>query len=117
MCCSCGNKRGTSEPKSSSVNSLRVGAQNDLAGSFLVKILHSVEGGDVEQGCPNLEINIPYLRLLSLYLSLVFTYFACLHCFIFICLIYLVLNCYMFGIACSHLYSTKRVIVAPQLLI
>ena len=49
-----------------------VAAPSDPVGSFLVKILHSVEGGDVEQGCSNLETNLPCLRLLSLYLSLVF---------------------------------------------
>ena len=57
----------------SSVNSLvGVAAPSDLVGSFLVEILHSVEGGDVEQVCSNLEIILPCLRLLSLYLSLVF---------------------------------------------
>ena len=40
--------------------------------SFLVKILHSVEGGDVEQGCLNLETNLPCLRLLSLSLTYVY---------------------------------------------
>ena len=30
-------------------------ASSDLAGSILVKILHSVEGRDVKQGCSNLE--------------------------------------------------------------
>ena len=48
-----------------------IAAPSDLAGSILVKILHSVEGGDVEQGCSNLETNLSYLRLLSLS-SLVF---------------------------------------------
>ena len=44
-----------------------------LAGSIIVKILHSIEGGDVEQVCSNLETVLPYLRLLiSLSLSLVF---------------------------------------------
>ena len=40
--------------------------------SILVEILHSVEGGDVEQGCSNLEIVLPCVRFLSLSLSLVF---------------------------------------------
>jgi len=75
------------------VNSLvGVAATSDLVGSFLVKILHSVEGRDVEQGCSNLETNLPCLRLLSLSLSLTCLYI--LHAyiaFIFICLIYLVL--------------------------
>ena len=43
-----------------------VAAPCDPVGSILVKILHSVEGGDVEQVCSNLEINLPCLRLLSL---------------------------------------------------
>jgi len=30
-------------------------------GSILVEILHSVKGGDVEQVCSNLEINLPCL--------------------------------------------------------
>ena len=48
-----------------------VAAPSDLAGSILVKILHSVEGGDVEQVCSNLETNLSCLRLL-ISLSLVF---------------------------------------------
>ena len=63
-------------------------------GSFLVEILHSVEGGDVEQGFSNLEINLPYLRLLSLSLTCVYILHAYI-AYIFICLIYLVLNYYM----------------------
>ena len=50
-------------------------APSDHAGSFLVKILYSVEGGDVEQVCSNLETNLPCLRLLF-FLSLVFIYLA-----------------------------------------
>ena len=34
---------------------------SDLAGSILVKIFHSVKGGDVEQVCSNLETNLLYL--------------------------------------------------------
>ena len=49
-----------------------VASPSDLVGSFLVEILHSVEGGDVEQVCSNLEINLPCLRLLSLSLTCVF---------------------------------------------
>ena len=49
-----------------------VAAPSGPLGSILVKILHRVEGGDVEQGCSNLETNLPCLRLLSLYLSLFF---------------------------------------------
>ena len=64
--CSCGNKRGTRESK----ELVGVEAPSDLVGSILVEILHSVEGGDVEQGCSSLETNLPCLRLL--YLSLVF---------------------------------------------
>ena len=39
---------------------------------FIVKILQSVEGGDVKQECSNLETNLQYLRLLSLSLSWVY---------------------------------------------
>jgi len=66
-------------------------------GSFLVEIIHSIEGGDVEEGCSNFETILPCLRLTSL--SLVFIYI--LHAYfvyLFICLIYLVLICYMLGI-------------------
>ena len=66
-----GTSEGTRESKSSSGNSfVGVAAPSDPVGSFLVKILHSVEGGDVEYGCSNLETNLPCLRLLSLSLSL-----------------------------------------------
>ena len=79
-----------------------VAAPSDPVGSYLVKILHSVEGGDVEQVCSHLETNSPvfaigYLSHLCFYI---------LHAYIVICL----------GIVCSHLYSTKRAIAAPQLL-
>jgi len=65
-----------------------VAAPSDPVGSILAKIFHSVEGGDIEQGCSNLKTNLPCLRLLSLSL----TYFYILHAyiiFIFICLIYI----------------------------
>ena len=55
--CSCGNKRGTRESK----ELVGVAAPSDPVGSILVEILHSVEGGDVEQVCSNLETNLPYL--------------------------------------------------------
>ena len=57
-----------------------VAASSDLAGSILVEILYSFEGGDIEQGCSNLKTILPYLRLLSLSLSLslVFIYLTCL---------------------------------------
>ena len=63
---------GTSEETKESKELVGVTAPSDLVGSILVEILHSVEGGDVEQVCSNLETNIPCLRLLSLYLLLVF---------------------------------------------
>ena len=84
----------------------------------MVEILHSVEGGGTEQVCSNFEIILLYLRLLIyLYLSLVFIYLACLYCLSLYMLDIFVLNSYMLGIICLHLYLTKRVIVAPQLLI
>ena len=36
-----------------------IAALSDLAGSIIVKILHSGEGEDVEQVCSNLEIILP----------------------------------------------------------
>ena len=64
-----------------------VAVPSDPVGSILVEILHSVEGGDVEQGCSNLEINLPCLRLLSLSLTYVYILHAYIT-FILICLIY-----------------------------
>ena len=90
-------------------------APSDLVGSIIVEILHSVEGGDVEKGCSNLKIILPCLRLLSLSLTCVYILHAYI-AFIFICLIYLVPYCYMLGVVCSRLDSTKRAIVALQLL-
>ena len=57
-----------------------VAAPSDLAESIIVEILHSVEGGDVEQGCSNLKTNLSFCDR-SLYLSLVFIYLACFYCF------------------------------------
>ena len=74
-----------------------VAAPSDPVGSFLVEILRSVEGGDVEQVCSNLETNLPCLRLLSLsHLSL---YLACLYCFhLYMFDIYLCSYCCMLGV-------------------
>ena len=55
-----------------------VAAPSDPVGSIIVEILHSVEGGDVEQVCSNLETNISCFRLLSLSLSLVYILHALL---------------------------------------
>ena len=45
-----------------------VATPSDLAGSIIVEIIYSVEGGDIEQVCSNLEIILPCLRLfISLY--------------------------------------------------
>jgi len=49
-----------------------VAASSDLAGSILVEILHTVEGGDVEQVCLNLEIILLCLRLLISFSHLCF---------------------------------------------
>ena len=63
MCSSCGNKRGTSESKEFWCELVvGVAAPSDPVGSSIVEILHSVEGGDVEQVCSNLETNLPCLR-------------------------------------------------------
>jgi len=53
-----------------------VAAMSDLAGSILVKILHSVEGADVEQVCSNLETILSYCGCLSLSPTCVL-YLAC----------------------------------------
>ena len=87
-----------------------VAAPSDPMGSILMKILHSVEGREVEQGCSNLETNLSCLRLLSLSLTCVYILHAYI-AFIFICLIYLVPYCICLGIVC-----TKRAKAAPQLL-
>ena len=73
-----------------------VAALSDLAGSILVEILYSVDGGDVEQVCSNLETNLPYLRLLiSLSLSLTCVLYLYAYCFIYNMLDILVLYCYI----------------------
>ena len=90
--CSCGNKIGTGESK----ELVGVAAPSDPVGSILVEIVHSVEGGDVEQVCSNLETNLPCLRLLSL--SLTCLYLACLYCvYLYVLDIYLCSYCYMLG--------------------
>ena len=48
-------------------------APSDLTGSIIVEILRSVEGGDIEQACLDLEIILPCLRLI-ISLSLMFIY-------------------------------------------
>ena len=96
-----------------------VAAPSDPVGSFLMEILHSVEGGDVKQVCSNLEIILPYLQML---ISLSLTCIYILHAIIVF--IFYMLDIpwakliYMLGLfVCSYLHSTKRAIVAPQLLI
>ena len=72
--CSCGNKRGTRESK----ELVGVAAPSDPVGSVYSGNPSSVEGGDVEQVCSNLETNIPCLRLLSLSLTCLYlAYFYC----------------------------------------
>ena len=88
LCVLAGTSKGTRE----SDELVGVAAPSDPVGSILVEILHSAEGGDVEQVCSNLETNLPYLRLLSLYLSLVFISCLCLLLISLICLIYCVLK-------------------------
>ena len=65
--CSCGNKRETRESK----ELVGVAAPSDPMGSILVKILHSVEGGDVEQVARTSK-QISRVCDCSLYLLLVF---------------------------------------------
>ena len=68
-----------------------VAAPSDLVGSILVEILQSVEGGDVEQVCSNLETILLCLRLL-ISLSLTCVYISCM----LICLFL-----YMLDISCA----------------
>ena len=83
-----------------------VTAPSDPVGSFLVEILHSVEGGDVEQVCSNIETNLLCLRLLSLSLTCLYVLYAHI-AFIFICL-YL----YMLDISCAtFLYACDCLLV------
>ena len=85
-----GTSEGLAGPRILEGARCRVPAPNDLGGSILVKILHSVEGGDVEQGCSNLETNLSCLLLL--FLSLL-----CLH----ILLMLIVHISYILDIFCS----------------
>ena len=62
----------------------------NLARLIIVEIFHSVEGGDVEEVCSNLEIILPCLRLL-ISLSLVLYILHAYIVYLFICLIYLCL--------------------------
>ena len=69
-------------PKSSSVNSLvDVAAPSDPMGSFLVEILHSVEGGDVEQRVlePRNKSPVFAIALSISHLSLYLAYAYCLY--------------------------------------
>ena len=95
--------------RSSSVNSrVGVAAPSDPVGSILVEILHSVEGGDVEQVCSNLETILSCLRLLSPYLSLVFI--SCLYLLLIsiTCLIYTcAILSYTWGLF-AHTYIQPR---------
>ena len=63
-----GTSEGLTGPKVLEVGDA---APSDLVRSFIVEILHSVEGGDVKQVCSNLEIILLCLRLLISH-SLVF---------------------------------------------
>ena len=49
-----GTSEGLASPEFLRELVVGVAAPSDLAGSILVKILHSVEGGDAEQVCSNL---------------------------------------------------------------
>ena len=62
---------------------LVVSAPSELVGSFIMEILHSVEGGDVEQVCSNLEIIFSCLRLL---ISLSLTHLCFISCMFLLCL-------------------------------
>jgi len=64
-------------------------APSDLARSILVEILHSGEGGDVEQVCSNLKTILPCLRLL---ISLSLVFISCMF-LLFISITYLIFPC------------------------
>ena len=81
---------GTSEETRKSKELVGVAAPSDPVESILVEILHSVEGGDVEQMCSNLETILPCLRMLSLSLTCLYILLM-LIAHIFTCLIYLCL--------------------------
>ena len=66
-----GISEGFSGPRVLEGTHCRCCGTGDLAGSIIVKIFYSVEGGDIEQVCSNLETILPCLRLL-ISLSLVF---------------------------------------------
>ena len=57
-----------------------VAAPSDLAGSIIVKILYSSEGGDIEQVARTLKQISHICDCLSLPLSLVFIYLAYFYC-------------------------------------
>ena len=59
-----GTSEGLASPRVLGELIVGVVAPSNLAGSIIVDILHSGEGGDVEQVCSNFESNLPYLRLL-----------------------------------------------------
>ena len=89
-----GTKEGLVSLRSSSVNLLKVLRHRVIrCDRFLMEILHSIEGGDVEQECANLETNLPCLRLLSLSISHLCLYLACLY----------YLSLYMLDISCALL--------------
>ena len=79
-----------------------------------MKILHSVEGRDIEQGCSTSK-QISRVCDCSLSLTCVYILHA-LIVYIHYLLDILVLKLIYAWIVCSHLYSIKRGIAAPQLL-
>ena len=92
-----------------------VATPSDPVGSFLVEILHSVEDRDVEQGCSNLETNLPCLRLLSLSLTCLYILHA-LIVHISYLLDILVPYCYMLGECLLTLVFNQEAKAALQLL-
>ena len=123
VCCSCGNKWGLAGPRVLEGARCRCCGTEWSCSIVIVEILHSGEGGDVEQVCSNLETILPCLRLL-IALSHLCLYIACTYCsyllhawYSLVLHLYECVCVYMLEFVCSHLYSTKRAIVAPQLLI
>ena len=78
-----------------------VATLSDLARLILVEILHSVEGGNIEQVCSNLETILSCLRLL-ISLSLTHTHLCFISC---ICLLFISLICLIYLLLKLNMYA------------
>ena len=73
-----------------------VAALSDLAGSILVKILHSVEGGEPQNNSP--VFAIAHLSLTRVFIYYMIILFISIICLIFTCASWL----YLHGTVCLH---------------